>query len=135
MKSREKKQNISNELFKAYFTDYQSSSNMYKKLSETENTEIKFSKFIKKALTKLKRIIENTPKDDAAKIEENEKIIDVAERILELNNKIKRGEGLKILTPSQMPSRLPITLAQLKARNNSAKLKNKIRQLLYSLYR
>ena len=41
MKSREKKQNISNELFKAYFTDYQSSSNMYKKLSETENTEIK----------------------------------------------------------------------------------------------
>ena len=34
-----------------------------------------------------------------------------------------------------MPSRLPITLAQLKARNNSAKLKNKIRQLLHSLNR
>ena len=32
-------------------------------------------------------------------------------------------------------SRLPITLAQLKAGNNSEKLKNAIRQLLYSLYR
>ena len=34
-----------------------------------------------------------------------------------------------------MLSRLPITLCQLKAGNNSEKLKNKIRQLLYSLYR
>ena len=33
-----------------------------------------------------------------------------------------------------MLSRLPITLAQLKAGNNSKKLKNEIRQLLYSLY-
>ena len=42
---------------------------------------------------------------------------------------------LKTLTPDQMLSRLPITLAQLKAGNNSEKLKNEIRQLLYSLYR
>ena len=34
-----------------------------------------------------------------------------------------------------MLSRLTISLAQLKAGNNSQKLKNKIRQLLYSLYR
>ena len=34
-----------------------------------------------------------------------------------------------------MLSRLPISLAQLKAGNNSKKLKNEIRQLLYSLYR
>ena len=45
------------------------------------------------------------------------------------------GQGLKILTPDQMLCRLPITLAQLKAGNNSQKLKNEIRQLLYSLYR
>ena len=45
------------------------------------------------------------------------------------------GQRLKILTPDQMLSRLPITLAQLKAGNNSEKLKNEIRQLLYSLYR
>ena len=47
----------------------------------------------------------------------------------------QQGKGLKILTPNQMLSRLPITLAQLKAGNNSEKLKNEIRQLLYSLYR
>ena len=34
-----------------------------------------------------------------------------------------------------MFSRLPISLAQLKAGNNSEKFKNEIRQLLYSLYR
>ena len=45
------------------------------------------------------------------------------------------GKGLKILTPDQMLSRLPISLALLKAGNNSQKLKNEIRQLLYSLYR
>ena len=47
----------------------------------------------------------------------------------------QRGQGLKKLTPQQMLSRLPITFAQLKAGNNSQKLKNEIRQLLYSLYR
>ena len=46
----------------------------------------------------------------------------------------QQGQGLKILTPDQMLSRLPITLAQLKAGNNSQKLINEIRQLLYSLY-
>ena len=34
-----------------------------------------------------------------------------------------------------MLSRLPITLAQLKAGSNSEKLKNEIRQFLFSLYR
>ena len=41
------------------------------------------------------------------------------------------GQGLKILTPSLMLSRIPIPLAQLKAGNNSEKLKNEIKQLLY----
>ena len=44
------------------------------------------------------------------------------------------GQGLKILTPNQVLSRLLITLAQLKAGNNSQKLKKEIRQLLYSFY-
>ena len=55
--------------------------------------------------------------------------------ILKFNEQNQQGKGLKILTPNQMLSRLPITLAQLKAGNNSEKLKNEIRQLLYSLYR
>ena len=46
-----------------------------------------------------------------------------------------RGSGLKILTNKQMLNRLPILLAQIQAGNNSKKLKNEIRQILYSLYR
>ena len=53
----------------------------------------------------------------------------------EIFNRPTDGKGLKVLTPDQMLSRLPITLAQLKARNNSEKLINEIRQVLYSLYR
>ena len=44
-------------------------------------------------------------------------------------------KGLKILTPQQMLRRLPISFAQLKAGNNSQKLKNEITKLLYLLYR
>ena len=40
------------------------------------------------------------------------------------------AKGLKMLTPNNMLSRLPISLAHLKAGNNSEKLKNKTRQLL-----
>ena len=47
----------------------------------------------------------------------------------------QQGKDLKILTPNQMLGRLPIYLAQLRAGNNSEKLKNEIRQILYSLYR
>ena len=43
------------------------------------------------------------------------------------------GSALKILTKQQMLSRLPILFAQIQAGNNSNKLKNEIRQLLYSL--
>ena len=35
--------------------------------------------------------------------------------------KNQEGQGLKILTPDKMPSRLPITLVQLQVRNNSEK--------------
>ena len=47
----------------------------------------------------------------------------------------QKWQRLKILTPNQMLSRLPISLSQLKAENNSKKLKNEIRQPLYSSYR
>ena len=46
-----------------------------------------------------------------------------------------KGAGLKILTNKQMLKRLPILLAQIQAENNSNKLKNEARQILYSLYR
>ena len=55
--------------------------------------------------------------------------------ILEFNRQNQEGQWLKIVTPDQMLRRLPTFLAQLKAGNDSKKLKNEIRQLLYSLYR
>ena len=67
-------------------------------------------------------------------IENADEIVNLLENILEINRQ-QQGQGLKILTPSQMLRRLPISLAQLKAGNNSEKLKNEIRQLLCSLYR
>ena len=41
---------------------------------------------------------------------------------------------LKVITPKQMPQRLPTALAQVKAGNNSEILLNEIRQIAYSLY-
>ena len=69
------------------------------------------------------------------KIEKPNEIVRVVEMILDFNKQNQQGKGLKILAPNQMLSRLPITLAQLKVGNNSDKLKNEIRQLLYSLHR
>ena len=85
----------------------------------------------------LKRDTENTPKDEVdkmIKLCKTLKVLDLVELILHFNEENQKG-GLKILTPSQMLHRLPISLAQLKARNNSEKLKNEIRQLLHSLSR
>ena len=69
------------------------------------------------------------------KTEKSDKTLEIVEEILEFNKKNTIRRMIKNLTPNQMLSRLPITLAQLKVGNNSEKLKNEIRQLLYSLYR
>ena len=100
--------------------------------SEINNDQVYL---IEKVLIKIQNIVKNVPKDKSFKIEENEKIIDIVERIIELNNENQLGGSLNILTPNQMLGRLPITLTQLKAGNNSEKLKNEIRQLLYFMYR
>ena len=47
-------------------------------------------------------------KDETYKIDENEKIISIVEHILEFNQQNQSGDGLKILTPYQMLSRLPL---------------------------
>ena len=67
-------------------------------------------------------------------IEKPYNIVKVVKKIFKFNEHSKEGQGIKILTPNQMLNRLPIALAQLQAGNNSNKLKNEIRQLLYSLY-
>ena len=52
------------------------------------------------------------------------KIVNLAKYI---NSQSKEGKGLKIITPKQMLSHLPILLSQIHAGNNSTKLKNEIR--------
>ena len=87
---------------------------------------------IKEVLNKMKKKIERVPEDKKYMIEENEKVINIVNNILYFN---RSGQGLKMLAPNQMLSRLPISLAQLNTGNNPEKLKNEIRQLLYSLSR
>ena len=67
----------------------------------------------------IKKMSENEIKN-----ENLDDIVEIVEKIIEFNEEKQQGKGLKILTPSQMLSRLPISLAQLKAGNNSEKLKN-----------
>ena len=123
-------------MFKEYFTVCQSPSHMYKKLRETEGERNEDQVYlIKEVLNRMKKANENVPENKTFKTEENKKMTNIVKRILYFNNLEQSGQGLKILTPNQMLSRLPISLAQLKAGNNSKKLKNEIRQLLYSLHR
>ena len=72
--------------------------------------------------------------EEERNVEKPDNIVKIVEKILNFNKQQQLGEGIKILTPNQMLSRLSISLAQLEAGNNSNKLKNEIRQLLYSLY-
>ena len=50
------------------------------------------------------------------------KVADIVELILYFTEKNQAGLGLKVLTPNQMLSRLPISLSQLKPGNNFEKL-------------
>ena len=102
-------------------------------LCKTKNRNKNQTDLIKSGLEKLKDNI-NKMSVDEIRIENPFEIVDIVEKILGINEQNQKGEGLKVLTPEQMLSRLPITLAQSKAGNNSEKLKNEIRQLLYSLY-
>ena len=110
---------------------------MYKTLNKSRTLEEKKARVneIEHRLTGLTEMLKSNPTSDAKKIRNRNNILEIVERILYFNQLKQSGQGLKILTPSQMLSRLPISLAQLKAGNNSEKLKNEIRQLLYSLYR
>ena len=105
---------------------------LYEIEDKKENNEL--VKLIKVRWSNLRDEIEKISNKEIEN-ERPEKILKIVEEILEFNKQKQLGLGLKILTPNQMLSRLPISLAQLKAGNNSEKLKNEIRQLLYSLYR
>ena len=110
---------------------------MYKVLSETNNDKEKNNKLVNifnSGLKDLENQIKNMSKRER-KIKKPNNIVTVVKKIFDFNKHAQEGQGMKILTPNQMRNRLPIALAQLQAGNNSNKLKNEIRQLLYSLYR
>ena len=107
---------------------------MYKNLRATEGERNEDQVYvIKKVLNNMKRTIEKVPQDRKFMTEEEKQITNIVESIFNLNQLDQLRQGLKVLIPNQMLSRLPISLAQFKAGNNPEKLKNEIRQLLCSL--
>ena len=113
-------------------------------LNKIDRGAINNKKYLQDEFKKLKQKINNQRlRDDQIKnleltifghdYEELKYEESIAERVK--TRRQTKGTGLKILTPQQMNARLPVSLAQLYAGNNSQKLKNEIRQLLYSLYR
>ena len=100
------------------------------------NDKTKYNELVNMINSRLKNLKEEIKNmsEKEKEIEDPDKILEFVEKILKFNEQNQQGKGLKILTPNQMLSRLPISLAQLQAGNNSEKLKNEIRQLLYSLY-
>ena len=125
---------INKELFKEHF-NFQRPSDMLKYLHQANDRgkNDKLVSVIISGLEDLKKKIREMSEEER-EIEKPEKIVKIVKKILKFNKEKQKGEGLKILIPSQMFSRLPISLAQLKAGNNSEKLKNEIRQILCSLY-
>ena len=116
---------INRELFQKRFS-FQRPSDMLKVLY-TANDKSKNNKLvsmIKSGLDDLKSEIGDMSIEEK-EIEEPRSLVDIVERVREFNDVNQKGQGLKMLTPNQTLSRLPITLAQLKAGNNSEKLKKK----------
>ena len=123
------------ELFIKYFS-FQMPTEMLKTLYalNDRNKNNMLGNMIKSGLNDLKNEIKKVSEDEII-TEKPHKIVYIVEKIIEFNQQNQQGQALKILTTNQMLSRLPIALAQLNAGNNSEKLKNEIRQILYSLYR
>ena len=130
-----KETGINKELFKKHF-NFQRPGSMPKDLHQINDREKnnKSVSVINSGLKNLKKETEYMFKEERVN-GKPDKIVGIVEEILKFNKEIQQGKGLKILTPNQMLRRLPISLAQIKAGNNSGNLKNEIRQLLYSLYR
>ena len=131
----DEEKDINDEIFKKYFKAERPNDMLMFLNNKKNDTEMKnqLVKLINSGLKDLKEEIKKMPKAEID-IEKPDKIVNIVEKILKFNEQNQQGEGIKILTPNQMLNRLPIALAQLQAGNNSNKLKNEIRQLLYSLY-
>ena len=112
---------INNDLFRKY-SDFQHLLIWRKKLFETKDAK-ENSKLIEEIKNRWGNLKDETNKISKEEIENEKpnKILEIVNEIIDFNKEIEKqqGSGLKILTPNQMLSRLLITLAQLKAENNS----------------
>ena len=82
-------------MFKKYFANYLSPSDMYKKLRETEGERNESQVYsIKKVLKRLKETIKNVSNNKKLIIEENKKIINIADNILNFTLKEQKKKGM-----------------------------------------
>ena len=123
----EEETDINEALFKRHF-NFQRPSNIFNSLNNINDIKQK-NKLINVIISGLKVMFE-----EERETEKPDKIVEIVEEILRFNKQKQEGQGIKTLAPDEMLNRLPISLAQLQAGNNSEKMKNEIRQLLYSLY-
>ena len=126
----EEEAHINKELFVKHF-NFQRPSDMLKDLYQINDKENKnkLMNVIHSGLKDLKKEIKEMRKEER-ETEKPDNIIKIVDEILRFNKEKQERQGIKILTPNQLLSRLPISLAQLQAGSNSEKTKNEIRQLL-----
>ena len=123
----EEEAHINKELFMKHF-NFQNPSDMLKNLYQINDKEKK-NKLVNVINSGLKDLKEEIKKmsEEEINTEKPDKIVKIVRKILNFNKQNQEGKGIKMLTPNQMLSRLPISLAQLQTGNNTKKLKNEIR--------
>ena len=106
---------MNRELFEKHFK-IQRPSIMLRYLHQANDREKnnKLVSMINSGLQDLKEEIKEMSEEER-KIEKPDKIVKIVKKILKFNKQRQEVRGLKILTPNQMLSRLPVSLAQLKA--------------------
>ena len=120
---------IKTELFKRFF-NFQMASAMLKAIYDTDNKNKNrdLVNVIKSRLSNLQDEIKEMSEDEI-ETEKPYKVAYIVKKFLHFKRQNQKGQGLKMLTPDQMISRLLISLAKLKAGSNSEKLKNGMRQI------
>ena len=112
---------------------------MMKLQIKSQNLLIKdqrFNEYEEKSKSQREETIAKRVKLRRQKADDSYQFIDIAIMPLLEGEKeeVKEGKRLKSLARNKLLTRLPILLAQVKARNNSNKLKNVVTQILYLLY-
>ena len=107
----DEEKNINEELFKKHF-NFQRLSDMLMFLNKTNDKE-KNNELVNVINSRLKDFIKFNKEisEEERMTEKTDKITKVVKKILKFNRRIQKGQSIKILTPNQMLSRLPITLA------------------------